>query len=121
MAETRSQIEAIVNKYIHHLEARGIRVQKAVLFGSYARGRVHEGSDIDLAIISPTFARLNIRERYETLGLANMSLRAPIQAIGYSPKQWKDCERGSFIHEIQRTGKVVYRNGTRRRTSRRKG
>jgi predicted nucleotidyltransferase len=106
------------NQYVRNLNARGIRVQRIVLFGSYARNRAREGSDIDLAVVAPQFARLNLRERYETLGLANMSLRAPIQAIGYSPRQWRFVERGSFIDEIQRTGKAIYSNGdTRRKTA----
>lgn len=46
---------------------------------------------------------------YETLGLANMALRAPIQAIGYAPRQWQSAERGSFIEEIRQTGDVIYR------------
>ncbi len=115
MVKTRSQIKAIVKQYVQNLEARGIRVQRVVLFGSYARGPAHDGSDIDLAVVAPQFARLNIRERYETLGLANMTLRAPIQVVGYSPRQWRYRERGSFIDEIQRTGKVIYRNGKARR------
>lgn len=115
MVKTRSQIRAIVKQYVQNLEAHGIRVQKVVLFGSYAHGRAHDGSDIDLAVVAPQFARLNIRERYETLGLANMTLRAPIQVVGYSPRQWRYPERGSFIDEIRRTGKVIYRNGKARR------
>ena len=109
MVRTRSQIKAIVNKYIRNLRERGIQVEQVVLFGSYAQQRAREGSDIDLAVIAQQFARLNLRERYETLGLANMTLREPIQAIGYSPRQWRDAERGSFADEIRRTGRVIYR------------
>jgi predicted nucleotidyltransferase len=69
MVRTRPQIKAIVNKYIRNLRERGIQVEQVVLFGSYARQSAREGSDIDLAVIAPQFARLNLRERYETLGL----------------------------------------------------
>lgn len=109
MVRTRSQIKRLVTQYVQNLEERGIRVQTVVLFGSYARNAAHVGSDIDLAVIAPQFARLNIRERYETLGMANLELRAPIQAIGYAPRQWRYRERGSFIDEIQRTGRIIYR------------
>jgi predicted nucleotidyltransferase len=115
MVKKRSEIKVIVNQYIHNLAARGIRVQRVVLFGSYARNQPRDGSDIDLAIIAPQFGHLNIRERFETLGLANMTLRAPIQAIGYSGREWRYAERGSFIDEIQRTGKVIYGNGKARK------
>jgi predicted nucleotidyltransferase len=86
-----------------------------VLFGSYACNNAHTGSDIDLAVIAPQFARLNIRERYETLGLANLELRAPIQAIGYAPRQWRYPEQGSFIDEIRRTGRIIYHKAPKRK------
>jgi predicted nucleotidyltransferase len=114
MVRTRSQIKAIVNQYIRNLRARGISVEQVVLFGSYAHRRARAGSDIDLVVIAPQFARLNLRERYETLGLANMALREPIQAIGYSPRQWREAERGSFADEIRRTGKAIYRQSQRK-------
>ncbi|MBI5302443.1 MAG: nucleotidyltransferase domain-containing protein [Chloroflexi bacterium] len=120
MVRTRSQIKTIVNQYVDNLHARGIQVEQIVLFGFYARQRAREGSDIDLAVIAPQFARLNLRERYETLGLANMTLREPIQAIGFSPRQWRDAERGSFAEEIRRTGRVIYRRAKRNSIVRRK-
>ena len=118
MVRTRTQVRSLVNQYIRNLEAQGVRVQTVVLFGSYARLKAHTGSDIDLAVVAPQFAHLNIRERYETLGLANMELRAPIQAIGYAPRQWRDAEQGSFIDEIQRTGKIIYHNGKKQKLAR---
>jgi predicted nucleotidyltransferase len=117
MVKTRSQIKSIVNRYIVNLQARGIHAQQVVLFGSYAHNRAREGSDIDLAVIAPQFARLNLRERYETLGFANMTLREPIQAIGYTPRQWRYAERGSFADEIRRTGKVIYRRRARKKST----
>jgi uncharacterized protein len=114
MVRTRTQIKTLVNQYILNLKARGFHVETVVLFGSYARDNAHAGSDIDLAVIAPQFTRLNIRERYETLGLANMELRAPIQAIGYTPRQWRYPEQGSFIDEIQRTGRIIYQRAKRR-------
>ncbi|MBI3914618.1 MAG: nucleotidyltransferase domain-containing protein [Chloroflexi bacterium] len=103
---------------MENLHARHILVERVVLFGSYAHKRAREGSDIDLAVIAPQFTRLSLRKRYETLGLANMTLRAPIQAIGYPPEQWQNPERGSFLDEIKRTGKVIYRNGKATRKNR---
>ena len=41
-------IQSIINNY---------DPQKIVLFGSYARGEVHEGSDIDLMVIKETSKR----------------------------------------------------------------
>ena len=37
------------------LEAKGIHVGRLVLYGSYATGQSHEGSDIDLVVVSDDF------------------------------------------------------------------
>ena len=41
----------IVEKYINYLKINNYNIQKAYIFGSYANGRFHENSDIDLAIV----------------------------------------------------------------------
>ena len=52
-----SQKDAIklVNKYLTNLEKAGILVQKAFLYGSYARNTATENSDIDVLLISDIF------------------------------------------------------------------
>ena len=45
------EIRDIVKRFLDALTARGIRVEKAVLYGSYVSGKEHTGSDIDIAII----------------------------------------------------------------------
>lgn len=51
--EEMDQVTAIeiVKKYISYLIDNKFNIQKVYLFGSYANGRYHEDSDIDLAII----------------------------------------------------------------------
>jgi hypothetical protein len=39
-----------------------------------------------------------------------MTLCEPIQAIGYSPRQWREAEQGSFANEIRRTGRIIYQH-----------
>ncbi len=41
----------IVKKYITYLKSNKFNVQKAYIFGSYARGKFNDDSDIDLAIV----------------------------------------------------------------------
>ena len=41
----------VVRKYIAYLRRSKFSVQKAYIFGSYANGRFHDDSDIDLAIV----------------------------------------------------------------------
>jgi predicted nucleotidyltransferase len=107
MAETGRQITTLIRRYIAALEARGIPVERVILFGSHAAGRPHEWSDIDIAVISPKFDELSLVERYEQLGLANRELQAPLDVMGFSPSQVANCEPGSFLAEILRTGVTI--------------
>ena len=52
-----SQAEAleIARNYVKAVRAFGVNIRKAFLFGSYAKNRQHEWSDIDLALIGDDF------------------------------------------------------------------
>jgi predicted nucleotidyltransferase len=39
-------------EFIERLQNRGLRIQRAYLFGSHAKGTAHEWSDIDVAIVA---------------------------------------------------------------------
>lgn len=45
----------IVKKYINFLRANNLNIERAYLFGSYAKGMVNEDSDIDLAVVFKEF------------------------------------------------------------------
>ena len=104
MAQTRRQITTLIRRYIAALEARGIPVERVILFGSHASGHADEWSDIDIAVISPKFDTISLLERYEQLGLANRNLHAPLDVVGFSSIQVTNCEPESFLAEILRTG-----------------
>jgi predicted nucleotidyltransferase len=107
MSETRRQITTLIHRYVAALEARGIPVERVILFGSHAAGHPQEWSDIDIAVISPKFEALSPLERYEHLGLANRELKAPLDVVGFSPLQVAQCEQGSLLAEILRTGVTI--------------
>jgi predicted nucleotidyltransferase len=104
MAQSRRQIVALIKRYVTALEARGIPVERVILFGSHASGQARAWSDIDLAVISPKFESLSLLERYEQLGLANRDLQAALDVVGFSPLQVAHCEPGSMLDEILKTG-----------------
>lgn len=87
MAKTASELEMIIRRFRAEVEKMGIRCEKILLFGSQARGTAEEGSDIDLFVISPDWARYNERERLELLGIAAARILEPIQARGVTPDE----------------------------------
>lgn len=92
------------------LEAAGIRVDRLILFGSYATGTAGEESDVDVAIISEDFKNMNLLERLETIGLAlgKARIMEPIEAIGYTEEEFEAKGEGTFVgDEVKTKGMVV--------------
>ncbi|MBM4141637.1 MAG: nucleotidyltransferase domain-containing protein [Nitrospira sp.] len=108
MAKKRQEIENIIARYIDELKKLGVEVSQVILYGSYAKGRTKEYSDIDLAVISPNFQKLDIFERQLILSKAHHKFGEPIEPIGLTPKQVKD--KKGFVSEIVKTGIIVYSN-----------
>ncbi len=87
MVASASDVVRIVGRYRDELDSSGIRVTAVFVYGSHARGTQREDSDIDLIVVSPDFAKLNVRERLELLGVAAAKVLEPIQAYGFTPQE----------------------------------
>ena len=101
-----------INYYINSL-TKAVRVDKIILFGSYASGKPHKYSDIDIALISPELdpAIPTIFHNIEIAKKANL-YDPDIQLFVFPVQTFKE-EKGvqrSFIREIKKTGKVIYQN-----------
>jgi predicted nucleotidyltransferase len=100
MVEGRSQIKEIISRYREELTQTGIRVAAVYLYGSYAHGLEHDGSDIDLIIVSLDFEGKNIRERLELLGIISARILEPIQAYGLTPEEVEKHKLNFFWSNI---------------------
>ena len=58
MVYKKSEIRNIIADYVKVLQKR-IPVKRVILFGSYAYGRPAKGSDIDIAVVSDKFKRMD--------------------------------------------------------------
>ncbi len=96
----------IISDYGKALEAEGVKPQKMILFGSYSTGTQHEGSDIDLVVISEDFSEKDYWERIDVLAAALVKVFEPIEAIAMTPQEWESGE--SRIVDFARHGEVVY-------------
>jgi hypothetical protein len=94
----------MIARYCAQLSAMGIRVDRAILFGSHARGEARDGSDIDVLIVSSDFEIMNSRERLEQLGTAAARLWQPIEAIACTPAELVHVEPATLLEEILHTG-----------------
>ena len=100
------KVNDIVNQYINDVQ-RHIKVNKAVLYGSYAKGNFDEQSDVDLAIFSESFTGKNLIEMNSFLfSLARKYMEVCIEPIGFNYTDLFDDN--PFVKEILNTGKEIY-------------
>lgn len=64
-----------IAEYSRILREDGVHVTSLLLFGSYARGTPHAGSDIDIAVVSPDFGTDFHDERVRLMKLARRASR----------------------------------------------
>jgi predicted nucleotidyltransferase len=90
-----------VKKYMERLRQE-IPVEKALLFGSYARGTFDSGSDIDLAIFSDYFQGMRRVDRIAFLLGRAKDIDLDIEPLAYTCEEY--TERIGIVDEIIRTG-----------------
>lgn len=92
-------------------EKSGVHVDKIVVFGSYARGKPHKDSDVDVIIVSKDFRGKDIFQKVEMVrgidGELVRRTKKPFDILYYSDTEWK---RGDSltINAAKEYGKVLY-------------
>jgi predicted nucleotidyltransferase len=78
-------------------------VEKAVLYGSYASGNIHAGSDLDLAIVSPDFGKDRFEEGKMLLRIA-WRVDPRIEPVPISSESYENDTWIPLIYEIRQKG-----------------
>jgi predicted nucleotidyltransferase len=100
MAGLAHELPGVIHRYCAELARVGIRCQRVLLFGSHAEGRAHEGSDIDLVVVSADWAPYGLRERLEILSAAAARILEPIQARGVTPEEIASGQLSPFWQHV---------------------
>lgn len=87
------------------IEAKGIHVNKLILYGSYAHGDYREGSDIDLILISEDF-KIMITGQEDILSEAIHDVFAPLEFVGFTPEEWNN--QSSPLYDYAKQGEILY-------------
>lgn len=96
------QIVAVVKNYLAVLPEYGIHPQRAVLFGSHARGDQREWSDIDVVVIAPEFDARRDMESTKDLWRARLRADERIEPIPCGVREWDAGDTGRPIIEMAR-------------------
>ena len=97
-------VEAIVRAY------DPLRV---IVFGSFARGDTHEGSDLDLIVVKDTHERF--LDRIGRVRDACLDIGIDVQPLVYTPAEMEEMLSvgNSFLETVLAEGVVAYERNTR--------
>ena len=78
-----------------------LSVKEVYLYGSVARGEIHEGSDIDLVVVGDFKERL-----FERIGKVIELTDLPIEPLVYTEEEWHELksENNPFVDKILKEG-----------------
>jgi len=96
----------IVKRFIN-LIIKKFNLKKIIIFGSFARGDYHKGSDLDLVIVGE-FKERFIDRIGKIIALNDSDLE--IEAMVYTEEEFRKMiqERRPFIEQVLEEGIVVY-------------
>lgn len=107
MVTAKIDIKRIIKEFVARLEPE-VRVKKVILYGSYAGGRPDEWSDLDIAVISDDFKKMNPFKQAEFLALRKKGCDSRLEPIAFTLKEYETASHLTFLGEIKRTGKVIF-------------
>lgn len=104
--EIYPDVEKVIARFIKALK-KHIRVERVILFGSYASGAPRPWSDIDLVVISPDFHG-GTEADHLLLSKVAREVTPQIEALPYLPEDFENCEPQSFEADILSKGKILF-------------
>jgi predicted nucleotidyltransferase len=94
--DSREKIDLELKNFVRELKEK-FPIKIIYLYGSFAKGDIHEGSDIDLLIIG------DFKERFvERIGIILDLTALPIEPLVYTEREFQDMikHKNPFILEI---------------------
>jgi len=96
-----------VQNYLTAVQRSGLQARLAVLFGSFARGDAHAGSDIDVLIVAPEFDAPYDRAQVDLLWTLRATTDARIEPFPVGELQWQEDESSMIIEIARREGEDI--------------
>ena len=97
------KVRDIILRFIEALNKKGVHVERALLFGSYASGNARAGSDLDVAIVSPDFGKDRFEEGKMLFQVA-WRIDPRIEPVPISSKSFENDTWVPLIYEIRQKG-----------------
>ena len=87
------------------------RLKRLILFGSYATGKMHKDSDIDLVILSKDFKRMGTDRRFNLLYHARenpKTWKIGMDIFGFTPEEFTAASPLTTLGEVKETGITIF-------------
>lgn len=102
MVTNQNEIIKKIKSLINWLEKKNIKIEQAILFGSYAKGNQTEISDIDIALVSNSFEGIRFLDK-QKINPFLIDLDPRFDVHPYNPDEFNENSRW-FVKEIMKTG-----------------
>jgi len=104
MAKVNALAIRLARKFLTTLQEQGIKIESAYIFGSYAKGKEHKWSDIDIAVISSDFSDDRCEESVRLMKLS-YKIDSRIEPVPFRPETFIDED--PLAWEIKKTGYLL--------------
>jgi len=101
------EVREIINRFVEAILSRGIHVDKAILYGSYATGTANKDSDLDVAVISSDFGKDRYKEGTMLMKLA-WRIDPRLHPVPFSLESFAHDTWIPLVHEIRIHGVEVH-------------
>lgn len=98
---------ALAKRFIAEIQAKGLHVRHAILFGSYARNEQHEWSDIDIALSADEFQGIRFLDNRLIQDIKTKRMYSDIETHTYNITDFEGGDDGFVEQEIKSKGIVL--------------
>lgn len=97
------EIRDRIKEFVKELKRQKIKVTRVILYGSRVSGKAHKDSDIDVAVVSPSFGKDSYNEGSRLFEIAG-KVDPRIEPVAVSEKSYKNDTWIPLIYEIRTKG-----------------
>ena len=92
----------MITGFAREVKNEGVHLRRVILFGSYAKNKQHEWSDIDVALVADEFKNFGFEDVNHFVSVLIKKPYYRIQPQTFSTSYFKKGD--PFVDEIKRTG-----------------
>ena len=101
MAIVSDEIMENIKKFLRMVSENGLHIERAIVFGSYAKEKQNEWSDIDIAIVSKDFTGVRFYDR-KRLNPYLIRIDSRIETHPFRPEDFTSDDL--FVDQILKEG-----------------